>query len=263
MIQTGFQIKKIGEFLKEYLSILIIVPAFIGGIWQAIELMTIYYSYIRFFSISQIVPDGIVVIMSIIVFSFIIFLIYLIELIDGESKQEYAIRVNNSEKFIKRNESTFIFIFLYISVMVFPFIFISFETPTLKDLRFLALMMFFITYYLNDSLAKSYYSALDKNKKYYKYCNLLLLVYYSTYIFFFSVCIHHTFLLPRDNINIEQVKKDVANKFPNTNQQLLYFNDKYIFIKITGKPIKDKKGKLIKSKTDKVYITKLDDLFKN
>ncbi len=266
MIQTGIQIKKIGEFLKEYLSVLIVVPAFIGGIWQAIELMKISYSYIRFFSISQIVPDGILVLMFFIVgYSFNIFLIYLVNLVDSEFKKDFNFKPNETEIYRKislKVDSTF-FVLAYLFAMVYPFLYSSFDKPTLNDLNYLAFVMFICTYILNTSLSKCYHRALDKNKKFYKYCNLLLLIFYLTYVFYFSVFIHHIFLSPSNNINIEQVKKDVANKFPNTKQKILYFNDKYIFIKIIGLPIKDKKGKLIKAKTDKVYITKFDDLFEN
>lgn len=61
MIQTGFKINGIGLFFKDYLSFIILIPAFIGGIWQLIELMSISQPYISFFSISQIVPDGILI----------------------------------------------------------------------------------------------------------------------------------------------------------------------------------------------------------
>jgi len=57
-------VKKI-KFLKEYLSIIILFPATIGGLWQVIELASISPSYIRFFSISQVVPDGLLVLLFI------------------------------------------------------------------------------------------------------------------------------------------------------------------------------------------------------
>lgn len=72
MIQTGIKLKNIVHFLKEHLSILIIIPAFIGGLWQALELMLMSISYIRFFSISQIVPDGILIL----IFLFFIFIVF-------------------------------------------------------------------------------------------------------------------------------------------------------------------------------------------
>ena len=50
------------NFLKEYLSVILIVPTIIGGLYQLINI--IYYvgfPYVRFFSVSQVIPDGILV----------------------------------------------------------------------------------------------------------------------------------------------------------------------------------------------------------
>lgn len=57
-----YWVKKI-DFFKKYLSLIILFPATIGGLWQLIELALISPSYIRFFSISQIVPDGLLVLL--------------------------------------------------------------------------------------------------------------------------------------------------------------------------------------------------------
>lgn len=41
------------KFIKEYLSFILIIPTFLGGIWQIIELSSISISFIRFFSVSN------------------------------------------------------------------------------------------------------------------------------------------------------------------------------------------------------------------
>ncbi|CAI3162858.1 hypothetical protein MWMV17_MWMV17_03456 [Acinetobacter calcoaceticus] len=46
------------NFFKSNLPLFIILPSILGGIWQILELSSIDLSYIRFFSINQIVPDG-------------------------------------------------------------------------------------------------------------------------------------------------------------------------------------------------------------
>lgn len=60
-----YWVKKI-EFLKKHLSLIILFPTTIGGLWQLIELSSISPSYIRFFSISQVVPDGLLVLLFIV-----------------------------------------------------------------------------------------------------------------------------------------------------------------------------------------------------
>ncbi|MNT81466.1 hypothetical protein D3C72_2210650 [compost metagenome] len=57
------------------------------------------------------------------------------------------------------------------------------------------------------------------------------------------------------------MKNDVIHKYPNTKQELLYFNDKYIFIKIINKLKMDKKGRVIKHTSEKIYILKFENLF--
>ncbi len=47
---------------KDFFPIIILIPTIIGGIWQILELMTIDPSFLRFFSISQLVSDGILII---------------------------------------------------------------------------------------------------------------------------------------------------------------------------------------------------------
>ncbi len=47
---------------KDILPIILLIPTFIGGIWQILELGYIGTPYIRFFSVAQILPDGLVII---------------------------------------------------------------------------------------------------------------------------------------------------------------------------------------------------------
>ena len=50
------------KFIKEYLSFILIIPTFLGGIWQIIELSSISISFIRFFSVTQLIADGLLII---------------------------------------------------------------------------------------------------------------------------------------------------------------------------------------------------------
>ncbi|WP_130802353.1 hypothetical protein [Acinetobacter ihumii] len=60
------------NLLKENLSILVIIPALIGGLFQLVKLASLDTSYIRFFSVSQVVPDGLTVLFCIILVGLII-----------------------------------------------------------------------------------------------------------------------------------------------------------------------------------------------
>ncbi|MDC4645939.1 hypothetical protein OHV73_19020, partial [Acinetobacter baumannii] len=48
--------------LKENLPIILIIPTSLGGIWQLLELSNLGIPYIRFFSVTQLLPDGLVII---------------------------------------------------------------------------------------------------------------------------------------------------------------------------------------------------------
>ncbi|QIH37868.1 hypothetical protein G7A72_03210 [Flavobacterium sp. Sr18] len=265
MIQTGLKITTIGKFLKEYLSVLIIVPAFIGGLWQAFELMSISIPYIRFFSISQIVPDGILILMFLVTaFSFypIAWFADILFFIKDEPKATEYLDVEKYEKYRQSelNTSMFLFSFYYVLLVYYYLYFIN-DKSNFSKIETSAVTSFFAFYLLNVYLNRCFFYAKEKHKKIIKGCNILLLLLYIIATIYFYKRIHNIFIAPNNIINIEQVKLDVAKKYPNTKQKLLYFNDKYMFIKIIEGFKKDKKGKIIKHTNEKIYIMKLESLF--
>jgi hypothetical protein len=53
--------KGIYSRIKNNLNIILLVPTMIGGLWQMVELASISPAYIRFFSITQLIPDGLLI----------------------------------------------------------------------------------------------------------------------------------------------------------------------------------------------------------
>lgn len=53
------------KLIKDNLAIILLVPTLTGGIWQVFSLLGLGYEYVRFFSISQLVADGLVMIVLI------------------------------------------------------------------------------------------------------------------------------------------------------------------------------------------------------
>ena len=49
-------------FIKDNLAIIILVPTLLGGLWQVASLLSFGFSYLRFFSLSQLVSDGLLLI---------------------------------------------------------------------------------------------------------------------------------------------------------------------------------------------------------
>lgn len=276
MIQTGIKLKTIVDFLKENLSILIVIPAFLGGIWQAFELMSISMPYIRFFSISQIVSDGITILMLIIITSFVYLLIAILQFciwiheelipnsLTGNNYDLYSHLLDGNNKLIRKKKFKkwlIFFIILYL-FMVFYFVWSRFDKQNIFEFGFNVTLTILGILLLNIFLNKCYFLILDNYKFLIKFCNTFLIFLYLIILIKLSKQIKKQFMLPPNNVNIEQVKTDVANKFPNTKQELLYFNDKYIFFKIIDKIKMDRKGKVLKHNiSEKIYIVKFEYLF--
>lgn len=256
MIQTGIKLKTIIGFLKENLSILIVVPAFIGGLWQAIELMSISISYVRFFSISQIVPDGI-----------LILVLFLIGVLPHLLTVYYPVLFNVEEKKeIEKIESENLFKYLIIFFVIFYIIgiiyfllniFFIYKVNSLSTDIMVATATIYI---LNIMLNLGYNSNVYNSKKLFKFCNIFLALYYLLVGFYFIKTIHNSFLLTDKLHNIENVKCLILEKYPNKEMVILYFNDKYIFIKIFDKTIFDKETK---KPFEYIYILKFENLFNN
>ena len=62
-------IKKILGKINEYLGLFIVVPAVLGGLWQILELSYLSPSFIRFFSVTQVASDGLLVMVIVFVIS--------------------------------------------------------------------------------------------------------------------------------------------------------------------------------------------------
>ncbi|MDV7383463.1 hypothetical protein R4608_04430 [Acinetobacter baumannii] len=63
------------DFYKEHWSIIIFIPAFLGGFFQISRLYLLDPSFIRFFSVQQVIPDGLFI-LFIIALSFLIFTLF-------------------------------------------------------------------------------------------------------------------------------------------------------------------------------------------
>ncbi|MDC4872424.1 hypothetical protein ACT433_13785 [Acinetobacter baumannii] len=72
--------------IKDNLPIIFIIPTTIGGIWQLFELSSFGISYIRFFSVPQLLPDGLLIITMLAV---IYYYLHMLTQVYESSKFEY------------------------------------------------------------------------------------------------------------------------------------------------------------------------------
>lgn len=83
---------------------IILIPSILGGLWQILELSSIGTAYIRFFSVSQVIPDGLL-------FLFLLLVLYIsfnlgvkLPKLDLSGKIERALNVmDNSEEKNRKN----------------------------------------------------------------------------------------------------------------------------------------------------------------
>lgn len=60
------KLNKIYKTIQDNLAIIILLPTILGGLWQLIELSSLSFSFVRFFSVTQLLPDGLLILTMII-----------------------------------------------------------------------------------------------------------------------------------------------------------------------------------------------------
>ena len=284
---------KIKDFIKKIknnLSLIILAPALLGGLWQILELSRMSISYIRFFSPTQLLPDGLLILfMALILYSIYFVLTY------KKSNMNFKFRIINigldkpismNGYFIKRNTNNklsyidnpiykksiqnivmniiiIVFhLFFYLSIFLYLYSasFLKFDFTNIvvlfvlsvffirhTSLGFIKLIVIFyqskvytdniiIKLLIKDILAPVVFMVL-----------FFLLVAFILYIPSF---IHRNYTLPENLKNLNNIKDSLESKNYKKNN-ILYFNDKYIFIEHSN----DEKNTTIE-------IIKFDELFK-
>ncbi|MFV8466482.1 hypothetical protein [Flavobacterium sp. LB1P62] len=95
-------------------------------------------------------------------------------------------------------------------------------------------------------------------KELFKFCNIFLFLFYILIGIYFCKQIHNTFLLTDNLDNIKNIENILEEKYPTSQREILYFNDKYIFIKIYDKSKIDLETK---KPIGKIHIMELEKLF--
>ncbi|MCA4173150.1 hypothetical protein LDY27_08850, partial [Acinetobacter baumannii] len=105
------------DFYKEHWSIIIFIPAFLGGFFQISRLYLLDPSFIRFFSVQQVIPDGLFI-LFIIALSFLIFTLFNKLFIEKE-KVNIGWNIKNIYKNIKNKLHPSLALFLISSYIHF------------------------------------------------------------------------------------------------------------------------------------------------
>jgi hypothetical protein len=258
MIGTEIKLKAILDFLKDNLSLIIVIPAFLGGLWQSIELMSISIPYIRFFSISQIVPDGLLI-LSIILIGLVPYTLsyyynYLLNLDEKEKpKSEEEIESDRIKNLKRFKWIFFISFFFGVTYFLFFINFINTSKDLFADTAITIVVLFGSTFSLHACYELSDIYA----KKIYKLGNLMLIGLYILTLVYYRKILHNSFVLTDNLDNVENINNILNTKYPNKSTKIEYFNDKYLFIKIIDSSKKDLKTL---KPIEKIHIMEIEKL---
>lgn len=250
--------------LKNNLNLIIILPALLGGLWQLIELSRISFSFIRFFSVSQIIPDGLLILLFLTIFTISVFILfYFWRKLDSEEEEienNVTIKKGNfflailflllffvcvflaiySNNYFIKNIENIISLFLYlpsnIVITIFSFAFLGYSTLYSKNIE--------ILYHL---------------KKITSNISIVFLIVQGVMLISFMVQFHNVFLLPAELKNVDNLICKAEKVELSANFEILYSNDKYIFVRC-HKFVKDRNGK---PRQSEIRIFKFEDLLDN
>ncbi|MGJ8548987.1 hypothetical protein [Winogradskyella wichelsiae] len=77
-VNINQHIKKWYCRIKNNITMILLVPTFIGGLWQVFSLLSLGFEYLRFFSVTQLVADGLLMIILIPIVTFFPLMSYFI-----------------------------------------------------------------------------------------------------------------------------------------------------------------------------------------
>lgn len=283
-------LKKWYNRIKQNLTMILLIPTFIGGLWQVFSLLGLGFEYIRFFSVKQLVADGLLMIILIPLYAiFPLMAYYLIKEISSD-----LVKHNSKTPFFKK---AVLFILTFVLILFFTYHFFKYINfrPSIKpniNIIVLAFLLYIPLIKINatlGSIVSDYINNFIKNStekarvtKFQKICLFLvdklysiisfayipIIVYagFSCLITFFLVLnLLGDFYVSENLVNLKNVE-NVANK----NYELLpedyiikYFNDSYIFLEyetVTSEE-KEKLTKAGKTIPTEVLILEFKSLF--
>lgn len=230
------------KFIKDYLSIIVLIPTLLGALFQIFNI--IFYvglPYIRYFSASQLIPDGILIIFL------ILFLIIIYILIIFFKFQYNDLKSNYLEDKGLYEISTFVFFSIFLILLPFS-IYKLYADPTQNDVISLFSHFFNqVILTLNISLLLLYLNEVI-NIKIDHLNNTILIVYTRKLIFFITILlstyllfnlintlyISNKMIVQSENLYNFRKLKDKFQQLENVDKvKILYLNRDYIFCEVS------------------------------
>lgn len=223
------------QFWKNNLSLIVIIPYMLGGIWQIVELSTISLTYIRFFSVTQSVSDGLLVLV-------VLFLIVSIWWI--WRRRDVTERMVRKWLMTETNVDVKIIVFLLTVtlsiILLLPLFAMINENWMIASLT--TLFVLWLAIFLSkDRFSNSQSKTLLQRAKIglFQWSRFVLILVFIGYLIgftpFFFQNLRESLTSLDQNINIMTQKELIAHKakIPVGSVKVNYFNDQFIFWEIS------------------------------
>ncbi len=244
------------KWVLDNISLVLLIPSFFGSVWQILELSSMNVAYIRFFSVTQIPVDGILIL-------FLITLIFVIgKIVIGLLKSDFERKIKDfeDENYVEKLREKLDFhikkmiiaipiMLVLLSYLIREFFVGMFPTSPIVTLLFISFFISgFMFYVLDavmliglkyaekgvnlDNIADYVGSLIDKHKNPI-YWSILAAIILAIYICYLSIkAFSASFILPADLYNTKTLEAVIYKDFKTKNYDIEYFNDKYIFVKL-------------------------------
>jgi hypothetical protein len=204
------------SILKENLVVITLLPYIFGGICQLYKLACISPDMVRFFSISQVVSDGLIVLVLIIIPLFPT--MFLVPVFDSPKIKVFD---KESNKYENAVGTVLLFCCMYLSYdYVFNNKLASFYDILKLTVGVSAVISLFVNFLKESNISVF---------------GVKLYIVSSYLIYFIVVTVGYGNISNDYNsiINIKNFKRNLRREYPKVKEiRILYFNDKYIFTKI-------------------------------
>lgn len=231
---------------KESIPVLLAAISGLGALIQLFELSRIDIAYIRFFSVNQLVPDGILVALTLVA-CYITYRAYLVTLtvLDPITSLEKAI-INQDKAHLKQinKEIPIIIGFLLSVTAAVVFVEIKSFKVNISLMTIISSMMlaaFVFKYFtLHKKYIESVYSSPENSRLKESLPNLVLILMPAGLMLYTAMNVGNAYLdlyripTPEKLTNYNYIKSRITQDYGKDKEyEIRYFNDKYTFIEIT------------------------------
>jgi preprotein translocase subunit SecG len=251
--------KKYLAFLKDNFNILVSIPPFLGAFWQLIELSKISFSYIRFFSISQLIADGALFLILLIISTIcVLLLIFFLKLNDKKNQEDTDESYNNFFTIKKPKQILHVIFYILAFCSFIPILYLNLYFINNLESIFVLLFTLPINIFLIEISLVIFKFSLEHNRNENMISKKISKFIMSIFIILFSFFLINSYwnelnklmIFPKNLVNLNLIENKLKNNDKVKSIKLLYANDKYIFYNIIDK-----------QENEKVKIIKFEDLF--